>query len=305
MDKIGKAEIDALLKMPFDIEIMGRLYYQARELLLSQGFDFFKPKEEERDKFIAILLDVTIKISAMQYHLKNYEQHEALCIEQIKAKCGADPFISLQAYELLFDLEAFMFQMKSALDLTVKFLEALFPNRFKTKTFGDMGENLIKGLEKFKKDKNAKKEIVDSIISMIRDDQKTWLKQAITLRTSLNHFKTIAGYNYQAKKCGNKWEIIAPRIAGIDVLTYMKTIYSNCLEFIQYFMCLVIGMFLPKPVSVGVRNSNVSSIGEPLNQYIKFGWGLSTISGDSSKSGADNINDQGNKAQQKNPADAK
>lgn len=42
MDKIGKAEIDALLKMPFDIEIMGRLYYQARELLLSQGFDFYK-----------------------------------------------------------------------------------------------------------------------------------------------------------------------------------------------------------------------------------------------------------------------
>ena len=208
MDKIGKAEIDALLKMPFDIEIMGRLYYQARELLLSQGFDFFKPKEEKRDKFITILLDVTIKISAMQYHLKNYEQHEALCIEQIKAKCGADPFISLQAYELLFDLEAFMFQMKSVLDLAVKFLEALFPNRFKTKTLGDMGKNLIKGLEKFKKDKNAKKEIVDSIISMIRDDQKTWLKQAITLRTSLNHFKTIAGYNYQAKKCGNEWEVI-------------------------------------------------------------------------------------------------
>jgi hypothetical protein len=78
--------------------------------------------------------------------------------------------------------------MKSALDLAVKFLEVLFPHRFKTKTFGDMGEDLIKGLEKFKKDKNAKKEIVDSIISMIRDDQTTWLKQAITLRSSLNPF---------------------------------------------------------------------------------------------------------------------
>ena len=145
MDKIGKAEFDALLKMPFDLEIMGRLYYQARELMLSHGFDIFKPKEEERDRFISILLDVTIKISAMQYHLKTYEQHEALCIEQMKTKCGADSCISLQAYELLFELEAFMFQMKSALDLAVKFLEALFPHRFKTKTFGDMGEDLIKG----------------------------------------------------------------------------------------------------------------------------------------------------------------
>ena len=290
MDKIGEAELDALSKMPFDLEIMGRLYYQARELLLSHGFDFFKPKEDERDKFISILVDVVIKISAMKYHLKNYEQHETICIEQLKARCGANSHISLNAYELLFELEAFMFQMKSALDLAVKFIEVLFPHRFKTKTFGDMGEDLIKGLEKFKKDKNAKKEIVDSIILMIGDDQKSWLSQAITLRDSLNHFKTIAGYNYQAKKIGDRCEISVPRIAGLDVLTYMETTYSNCLEFIQDFMCLVIGMFL-KGFTVGVRTTNVSSFGEPLNQYIKFALDLTATSVDSSKSHITNITD--------------
>ena len=164
MESIGKAEINALLKMPFDLEIMGRLYYQARELWLSYGFALFKPKKEETERFISVLLDVTIKLSAMQYHLKNYEQHEALCIEQLKAKCGDKSFMSLQAHELLFELEAFMFQMKSALDFAVKFPEALFPKRFKTKTFGDMGEDLIKGLENFKKDKNSKKEIADEMI---------------------------------------------------------------------------------------------------------------------------------------------
>lgn len=276
MDKIGKAEFDALLKMPFDLEIMGRLYYQARELLLSRGFDIFKPKEEEPDKFISILLDVIIKISAMKYHLRNYEQHEALCIEELKGKCGASSHISLKAYELLFELEAFMFQMKSALDLAVKFLEVLFPHRFKTMTFGEKGEDLIKGLEKFKKDKNAKKEIVDSIISMIKEDQKSWLKQAITLRTTLAHFKTIAGYNYQAKNNGEEWEIIIPKIAGLNVLPYMQTTYSNCLECIQDFMSLVIGMFLPKGFTVGVRNTNISNVGEPLNQYIKFALVINT-----------------------------
>jgi hypothetical protein len=282
MDKIGKTEFDALSKMPFDLEIMGRLYYQAKKLLLSHGFDFFNPKVEEHDKFIAVLLDVMIKISAMQYHLKGYEQHEQLCIGQMKAQCRPDGHISLQAYELLFELEAFMFQMKSALDLAVKFLEALFPKRFKTKTFGDMGENLIKGLEKFKGDKNAKTEIVDSIISLIRDDQKAWLKQAITLRTSLNHFKTIAGYNYQAERNSDQWQITVPRIAGIDVLKYMQTIYANCLEFIQDFMCLVIGMFLPGQLTVGIRDTNTSGIGEPLGQYIRFGWGFAANTVDSS-----------------------
>jgi len=275
MNRIGQAEIDALLKMPFDLEIMGRLYYQATELW-HRGI--FKPKGEERDRFISVLLDVTIKLSAMQYHLKNYEQHEALCIEQLKAKCGEKPYMALQAHELLFELEAFMFQMKSALDFAVKFPEALFPKRFKTKTFGDMGEDLIKGLESYKKDKNSKKEIVDSIISMIRDDQNAWLKQAVTLRTSLNHFKTIAGYNYQAKRNGDEWEIIVPRIARLNVLTYMNRVYSNCLEFIQDFMCLVIGMYLPKGVTVGVKPSYVSGDKDPIEKYIKFGWSLAESS---------------------------
>jgi hypothetical protein len=280
MNAICKAELDALLKMPFDLEIMGRLYYQASELWLSRGFDIFKPKEKERDRFISVLLDVTVKISAMQYHMNNYAQHEALCIQQLKTKCEDKPYVSLQAHELLFELEAFLFQMKSALDIAVKFPEALFPNRFKTKTFGDMGDDLIKGLEKFKKDKNSKKDIIDSIISTIRDDQKTWLKQAITLRTTINHFKTISGYNYQARKTGTEIEIIVPRIARLTVLTYMKRIYSNCLEFIQDFMCLVIGMFLPKGVTLGSRDSYLSK-DHPIEKYIKFGWALSETSGES------------------------
>lgn len=303
MENIGKAEINALLKMPFDLEIMGRLYYQARELWLSYGFDLFKPKREETERFISVLLDVTIKLSAMQYHLKNYEQHEALCIEQLKAKCAEKTYISLQAHELLFELEAFMFQTKSALDIAVKFPEAFFPNRFKTKTFGDMGDDLVKGLEKYKKDKNCKKEIVDSIISMIKEDQQTWLKQAITLRTSLNHFKTIAGYNYQGRKKGKELEIIVPRIARLNVLTYMERIYSNCLEFIQDFMCLVIGMFLPKGVTVGVRNSYASGDKDPIGKYIKFGWALSKGPADSSEPTVVKTNDICEKAQQHHRAD--
>jgi hypothetical protein len=168
MYNIGKTEFDVLSKMPFDFEIMGRIYYQARELLLSYGFNISNPKAEERDIFITFLLDIMIKISAMNYNLSNYETYEKLCIEQLKAQSSATSHTFLQAYELLFELEAFMFQMKSALDLAVKLIGALFPGRFKTKTFGDMGGHLINGLEKFKKDGKAKKEIVDSIISMIK-----------------------------------------------------------------------------------------------------------------------------------------
>jgi hypothetical protein len=57
----------------------------------------------------------------------------------------------------------------------------------------------------------------------------------------------------------------------------MQMTYSNCLEFIQDFMCLVIGMFLPKTLGVGVRNTSVSSVGEPLNKYIKYGIDINIL----------------------------
>jgi hypothetical protein len=54
------------------------------------------------------------------------------------------------------------------------------------------------------------------------------------------------------------------------------------MEFIQDFMSLVIGMFLQKGFTVGVRNTNISSVGEPLNQYIKFAICIDTRSVDGS-----------------------
>ncbi len=275
---IGVTELNALLDMPFDLEIMGRIYWQAKELWLSQGFDLLHPKDHERDRFVSILLDVTIKLAAMQYHLNTYEQYEANCIEQMKVRCGLEPSISLKAYELLYELEAFMFQMKSALDLAAKFPEALFPKRFSTKTFGAHGKGIIKGLENFKKDKTAKTVIVDAMISMIRADQDAWLKQAISFRTTLSHFKTIAGYNYQAHKTGDTWQVVVPRIVGLEVHAYMKAVYSNCLEFIQEFMCLSIGLFLPAGIGVCMRGSSPSSVVEPLAQYIKYGVALTSSS---------------------------
>lgn len=90
-------------------------------------------------------------------------------------------------------------------------------------------------------------------------------------------------------------------IAGLNVLTYMKTTYSNCLEFIQDFMCLVIGMFLPKGLTIGIPETNVSSLGEPLKQYIKFALGSTAASVDSSDSRVTNIGDKKNKPNASKP----
>jgi len=276
MNTIEKVEVEALYNMPFDMEICGRLYYQAKELLLSRGFNLFKPNDEVRDKFINTLLDVMIKFTAMKYHLENYEKHELKHIVRLRADCSDNEHIAYKTYELLYELEAFLFQMKSALDLSVKLVAVLFPNRFQTKTFGKKGENLIKGLRSFKEQKDTKTEVVDSIISMIRDDQETWLKQAVNLRDTLSHYKTIAGYHYQAKAIGSEIEIIYPKISGLIAIEYMKFTYSNSLEFVQDFMCLMIELFMPSNLGVSSILKQHVSVGEPLNQYIKFGINIKT-----------------------------
>jgi hypothetical protein len=276
MKTIEKVEFEALRNMPFDMEICGRLYYQAKELLLSQGFNLFNQNDEVRDKFINTLLDVMIKFTAMKYHLESYEKHELKLIERLKADCSDNEHIAYKGYELLYELEAFLFQMKSALDLSVKLVAVLFPNRFQTKTFGDKGEKLIKGLNSFKEQKGTKTEVVNSIISMIREDQETWLRQAVSLRDTLSHYKTIAGYHYQAKAVGTEIEIIYPKISGLIAIEYMKVTYSNSLEFVQDFMCLMIELFMPSKLGISSILKEHVSVGEPLNQYIKFGINIET-----------------------------
>lgn len=269
MSSVNQTEVNVLLKMPFDNEINGRLYYQARELLAF--YDFYNPKSIEKDRFLGALLDVMVKIFAMKYHMNNYRYHESQCIKQIKQKCKANSHESMQADTLLFELEAFMFQMKSALDFTMKLLEALYPKRFKTHTFGDKGDDLIKGLQQFSKDKSAKKGIIDTLIEMIKNDQIAWLNQSIKFRDSLSHYKTHSGYSYRCVKKGKEIKTYPPRIARLTVSSYLQMTYSNCLEFIQDFMCLVIGLKLPGKFGIGIRPAtSPPSVGEPLGQYIKW-----------------------------------
>lgn len=168
-----------------------------------------------------------------------------------------------------------MFQVKSSLDIGVKVLEVLFPKRFKTSTFTDKGSKLIVGLEKYKKDKSAKRELVDELIHVLQDDREAWLEQAITLRDTLSHYRTFAEFNYKCVRRNGQESFIIPKVAGMEPVEYMALTYQNCIEFLQDFMCIAVGLFLPPTFWVGVRASNHPvSVGEPLAQYVKFCFGI-------------------------------
>lgn len=254
------------MNMPRDQEISGRFYWQATELL-GRDLAVFIRDEEQRGRFADVLLDTMLKCYAMQYHKKMYSLMEKDYLALVEG--NGDGWY--RSYHMLFELEAFLFEMKSALDIGVKVLDVFFPRRFKTHTFGGKGSDIIGGLEQYKKDKSAKVEVLDEMISLLRDDRETWLEQAITLRDTLSHYRTFAQFNYHCTRSGGEKSIVAPKVASLEPKEYLAITYQNCIEFLQDFIFLVVDLFLPPYWHISARDQgSPAGVGKPLSQYIKF-----------------------------------
>ena len=252
-----------IYKWPIDEEIQGRLYAQALEIF------FPVASEPLKGQFISLLMQVMVKLQSLKYHMGEYQKKEEVHIQEVLKNIQQNQYVTIAALDLLYELESFLFQFKSSLDLSVKFIDILFPGKFKVQTFGNKGNDLIKGLERFNKGNAVKKDTVDSIITMIREDQETWLSQAVKLRDDIAHYKTFLHYHYNVNQSGDEYLVTPPRVKGMTVLEYMNLVYQNCIEFLQDFMCLVIELHLP-PVFC-ISSPSVIGVGEPLKKYIKFG----------------------------------
>lgn len=249
-----------------DEEIRGHVYAQAMEF--SQFLDRLRDANK-KDKFLLVVFDVMTKLQALKYHLSNYEALERKHVEHIKAEYTSNPDMTESAYDLLFELEAFLFQLKSTLDIAVKILGIMLPNRFKTHTFGNKGEDLIKGLNNYLNDGSARENTVNNLVAMLKEDKDSWLEQTINLRDTISHYKTFSKYKYSVKKLGGKMEVSKPLVSGLEVHEYMQIAYKNCLDFIRDFMSLSVELILPPVFQLGpVKNPHV---GPPLDKYVKFG----------------------------------
>lgn len=223
------------------------------------------------DRLFPVVQDVMVKLQALKYHLSNYENKEKSHIDHIAVKYESFPNVTHSAYDLLFELEAFLFQFKSTLDISVKIIEVLLPKRFKTHTFGKKGELLIKGLNNYLNDKAARKDTVSRLVKMLEYDKTSWLEQIINLRDTISHYKTFNDYNYHAKIINDNLEIIKPLLPGIEVeaYEYMQISYYNCLDFVRDFISLSIELILPPSVYIDLIDTYHAGP-QPID-HLKYG----------------------------------
>lgn len=255
-----------LVNMPGDLEISSRIFWQLREIL-GDNFALLRLDESRNEAFTNSILDTMLKLHAMRHHLKNFEALELQYLASVKASSDG----IFRTHRMLFEFEAFLFQLKSTLDVAVKVLGVLFPGRFSVKTFKGKGETLCKGLEQFKRDKSVKTEPADDLIKILRDDRDSWLEHAISLRDTIGHYKTLADFNYHAVNHGDTRTIKKPVIAGTTPQDYLNLTYQNCIEFVQDFICMSIVLYLPAQFYLV---NGAPRVGEPVAQYIKFGLGI-------------------------------
>ncbi len=279
---------DKTVRISSDVsdEIIGRIFLQSK-LLMPDG-DYPEPR-----RFADIIQDVVHKLYAMHYHKTNYTKIERTYIKDL-GNSTQEPFP--MTGDMSFEFEAFLFQTKSALDMTVKVLDVLFPRHFRVHTFESKGDKLIKNLEQFKRKslfrkgekilkdttqlielKENRNNTIDSIVGMLRNEKAAWLEKAINMRDIFAHYNVIKGSNFKVdKKEQGDVIIMLPLMNGLYPPAFMEAVFKNCLEFIQDLLCLVIELWLPSKFQLckaDVANASIEAWGkaEPdLTKYIKF-----------------------------------
>ena len=270
-------------------EIDGRIYLQT-QLILPQG------NNQNLSKVVSILVfHVQYKLRSMLYHKDRF-----LGIEDhiIKTAIEEKKDESRVPDELFFEFEAFLFQTKSVLDMTIKILEHLFPNTFKVGTFSDKGSKLIKNLEEYRKKIpkqlgniidhgerlqlaiKYRNETIDNLVALLQNDKTIWLGKAIDSRDTIAHLRgsfNLREYAFEEKN--GETSVLLPKILDVYPHYFLKDTYCNCIEFIQDFICLFIELWLPPMLAITNANKSDPTLKTWLEQdsaaakYVKFTLG--------------------------------
>jgi hypothetical protein len=131
------------------------------------------------------LNDVQHKLRGVRYHRENYARHE----DSLVAKFSKDhePPAGAAVVEedprLVFEVEGFLYQLKSALDMLAHFLRDLGFQAMPD-TFGDKGDGVIKALRHWP---SACGKEAAAIEALVREAQDPWLDDAVATRDRIAH----------------------------------------------------------------------------------------------------------------------
>ena len=216
----------------FDSDVMGATKGQAD--LLLRGIPNLKT--ETVDGVTKIVGSVGVKLSALRYHAKRFEELQNQRKEEIEGdermKAVVKKGLLVAEKELIFEFEAFMFQVKSSLDMLVKLFVPVFGvKQADISTYRKAGEKVITYLQQLKRDKKRKLAHgrVDLLIQLIREAKDPWLKPLIALRDTVSHYSSEIGIGFTWDAVNEQVRIPMATVGGtelpvVDVMKWRQNV---------------------------------------------------------------------------------
>ena len=190
--------------------------------------------EDNKNELVRTIIEVMKKLESVKYHRDNLLR---ILDEEIKKDSddrGCTHIDLTTGAEK--EIEAFIMQGKSCLDVLTKIFEPLIG--VKIHSYGDSGEKVIKVLENNLVDKE--KERANSLINMVHDD-KEWIEKWFKNdRDTITHYRSIKSTGFVRKTMENeKVAFKLPETSdGIPLHDIVITNYQNLLSFCEDFVAL-------------------------------------------------------------------
>jgi len=217
---------------------------------------------------------VAIKLCALRYHRKKYEELQKKRSSEISADANITALIQkglkICELEMLYEVEAFFFQFKSALDMLVKVLCPIAGNQAKNfHTYGSLGKDVIKQLNELKKNKklNLTAGRIDWLIEEIEKVKSPWMESVIRIRDTFSHYKSEIALGFEwDKEVGRVKVPHATTDNGISPLNFeMDKLTESLINYCANFIAISVSCAFPVTTEIQVMS-------EDEKRYIGARW---------------------------------
>jgi len=202
-----------------------------------------------KQELVETISDVDHKLHAVKYHLDNYSRAEEARIKELQVNYRPPTGVQISVDEpgLIYEIESFLFQTKSCLDILSSALKPGFG--FPYCSFGGQGDDIIKLLQR-----NCPKPLnthAQKIVILIEDAQDAWLIDLIKMRDNVTHYSRLHGFHcfIEDPYIGGQSVIIHyPTMPnGRRALEYLQEIWEKILGFCHNFLELAVEAIASRP----------------------------------------------------------
>ena len=192
-------------------------------------------KEIQNDRLFDKLIDSRHKLHAVRYHLLTLQKEIVDRVDEFKKSYSAGSGIAqeLENPRLVYETEAFLFQVKSSLDILAQVLGCVIPPLNSVRTFR---KKKVDGVE------HAGGTVINALMNngfeelgkLFEMHRKEWIQELVAMRDTIAHYSRLRHFHcfiQEPYMGGEKVTIHYPSMpSGVRVDSYCQMVYDHLLN---------------------------------------------------------------------------